>query len=146
MTDKEIIKALECFAIDKDFDCSNCIGCAFETEPICSENASDGIAKASLDLINRQQSEIERLEKIRKEDNKLITSLNKCYETAKSETVKFFAERVKESFLNLEYKANTNRKTVKVEELKEQMEWVLHTVAIEIIDNLVKEIVGESNG
>ena len=144
MNDKGIVKALECFAIDKDFDCSNCVGCAFETKSICSENASDGIAKASLDLINRQQEEIERLEKIRKADNKLITSLNKCYETAKSEAVKEFAERVKESFLNLEYKANTNRKTVKVEELKEQMEWVLHTIAIEITDNLVEEMAGES--
>ena len=52
------------------------------------------LAKNALDLINRQQAEIERLEKIRKADNNLITSLNKCYETAKAEAYKEFAEKL----------------------------------------------------
>lgn len=58
-----IIKALECFAIDKDFDESRCIGCAFETKSICCENASDGIARKALHTIKCQQAEIERLQK-----------------------------------------------------------------------------------
>lgn len=40
-------------------------------------------------------------------------------------------------------KAKTDRKTVKIEELKEQMDWLLHTVAIETVENLLKEMVGE---
>lgn len=61
-TDEEIIKALECFAIDKDFDERQCIGCAFETKGLCCENASEGIANAALDLIKRQKKQIKELE------------------------------------------------------------------------------------
>ena len=46
------------------------------------------------DIVEQQQAEIERLEKICKADNNLITSLNKCYETAKAEAVKEFADRL----------------------------------------------------
>ena len=42
------------------------------------------------DIVEQQQAEIERLEKICKADNNLITSLNKCYETAKTEAIKKF--------------------------------------------------------
>lgn len=58
MTDNEIIKALECCANwESDKSCEECpantygFGCANKR------------AKASLDLINRQQAEIERLKK-----------------------------------------------------------------------------------
>jgi uncharacterized protein YlxW (UPF0749 family) len=60
MTDNEIIKALECFAIDKDFDETHCIGCAFEHQ-FCTANMSEDIAIPALDLINRQKVEIEAL-------------------------------------------------------------------------------------
>lgn len=54
MTDNEIIKALECHAEESLDTCSLCPllnieGCAYEA------------AKYALDLINRQQAEIERL-------------------------------------------------------------------------------------
>lgn len=61
----------------------------------------------------------------------------------KIEAYKEFAKKLKEVFLNLQYNAKTIRKTVKIEELKEQMDWLLHTVAIETVDNLLKEMVGE---
>lgn len=61
-TGDDVIKALECFAIDKDFDERQCIGCAFETKGLCCENASEGIAKVALDLINRQKKQIKELE------------------------------------------------------------------------------------
>lgn len=76
MTDDEIIKYLE-QAIDK-----------YNKNEIFVDNIR--LDKLSLDLIKRQQAEIERLEKIRKADNNLITSLNKCYETAKAEAYKEF--------------------------------------------------------
>ena len=73
------------------------------------------------------------------------TDFDKAIKSAKAEAIKEFAERVKENFNDMEYSAKTNRKTIKVEELRGQMDWVLHTVIIETIDNLVKEMVGDSD-
>ena len=122
-----------------------------------------------LDLINRQKAEIERLQKEvnlvsiqfqdvqeRAEEYKLkIENLQnvisnqqieisaKIEKQIKSEAYKEFTEKLKEEFLNLQYNAKTDRKNVKIEELKEQMDWLLHTVAIETVENLLKEMVGE---
>lgn len=138
MTDKDIINALEC--CKSDFGkCNDCFYC--KSPNSCFPELADD----ALCLIKRQQAEIERLNKEIQITKDSYTMLQTKCEIVKSEAVKEFAERVKESFFNLEYKANTNRKTVKLEELKEQMEWVLHTVAIGTIDNLVKEMVGENN-
>ena len=52
MTDKEIIKALECCKKD---DCDNC--------PNDFGNCYANLSGYSLDIINRQQAEIERLRK-----------------------------------------------------------------------------------
>lgn len=81
MTDNEILKALEHHQKRR---CSECP--LRDNKTSCSAT----ISTLALDLINRQQAEIERLEKIRKADNNLITSLNKCYETAKTEAIKKF--------------------------------------------------------
>lgn len=62
MTNEQIIKALECMAIDRDFDETHCIGCAFENQEICCENCSEGIAKLALDYVTRQKAEIEELQ------------------------------------------------------------------------------------
>lgn len=66
MTDNEIIKALECFALDKDFDDSQCIGCAFEHK-FCTANMSVDIAKPALDLINQQKADFEKSNEIIKD-------------------------------------------------------------------------------
>lgn len=58
MTDKEIIKALECCKPNNDEGCLNC-PLADVPLPKCAEILS----KESVNLINRQQAEIERLEK-----------------------------------------------------------------------------------
>ena len=57
MTDKEIIMGLEC--------CNNgkCLGCPFDVNQYCMKS----LMGRSLDLIKRQQAEIERL---RKDDEK----------------------------------------------------------------------------
>ena len=56
-SDKEIIKALECYS--------------------CME---DGLHEQALDLINRQQETIERLQRLRKQEEKSTNSLTKkCY-------------------------------------------------------------------
>ena len=59
MTDNEIMKALDC--------CANCESCDFETTncPLVEEmECRSLLAQKALDLITRQQSEIERLNKV----------------------------------------------------------------------------------
>ena len=83
MTDNEIIKALECCKKD---DCDNC--------PNDFGNCCANLSGCSLDLINRQQAEIERL-KI--ENQSLRSAANSCklhYNEARAEAVKEFVANV----------------------------------------------------
>ena len=57
--------------------------------------------------------------------------------------IKEFVKKLKDHFNNLEYNANTKRKTVSVDELKEQMDWILHTVAIQSIEDIEREMLEE---
>lgn len=123
MTDKEIIKRLE--------RCVKRSNRNYDTDIV-------------LDLINRQKAEIERLnKKVEELSDVLSGTIRIRYAKAKSEAYKEFAEKAKKEFLNHQYNAKTDRKNVKIEELKEQMDWLLHTVAIETVENLLKEMVGE---
>lgn len=149
-TDEEILKALECCSCDN----SECLQC--DNKELCKIER-DELAVKTLDLINskveeidRLKAEIERIQKARLKQAQFLAEqkaqkyelMNKLSQ-AKAEASKEFAEKLKEEFLNLQYNAKTNRKTVKIEELKEQMDWLLHTVAIETLDNLLKETIGE---
>ena len=86
MTDNEIIKALECCMYGHE-----CEGCSYIGKGLCS----DKMKKDALDLINRQQAEIERLNI----KNKALTAITKNYDwkfaKAKSEAIKEFAKRFK---------------------------------------------------
>ena len=57
-----------------------------------------------------------------------------------------FAERVKNRFANMEYSADTKRKTIRVEELYAQVNWVLHEVVPDTIDQIATEMRGKLNG
>lgn len=57
-----------------------------------------------------------------------------------------FAEKLIKNFNDLEYSANTPRKTVEVDELRAQMDWILHDVAIKTIKEAVKEYAESENG
>ena len=46
----------------------------------------------------------------------------------KSDVVREIYEGIRKTLASMEYKTNTSRKTVRVEELIEQMDWVLHCV------------------
>lgn len=81
MTDKKIIKALE-----------SEIHLAEYADSSYADNVSLVLLKNALGLINRQQSEIDRLESIINTDNQMIKSLNKCYEISKTEAIKEFAD------------------------------------------------------
>lgn len=114
MTDNEIIKALECCTNEGFQDCENCP--LNKPHQPCKKTL---LPQITLNLVNRQKAEIERLEGwqdlLKAEKHSLI----------KAEAVKEFAERLK--------KMHRNNKTSVVS---------LVTV-FDNINNLVKEMVGE---
>lgn len=116
MTDNDIVKGLE-YCVDKGY-CPSCP---------CYDNASNcKIEYDALDLIKRQQAEIERLECSAKDWEETARQLFISRENIKAEAVKEFAER-----------------------LKEESKWLPLTsvtdcfVTVSQIDNLVEEMVGE---
>lgn len=95
MTDNEIIKALRCCSAPFN-DCAGC--------PLYGDYPSCECERYTIDLINRQKAEIERLknENMAKEAeyNDMLeqrNSVERYLETAKSEAVKEFASRLKET-------------------------------------------------
>ena len=108
MTDKNIIKALECL-----FGCVDCRECPYSPRyefPLCRYQ----VAKDTRDLITRQKVEIERLKEcpkcIYEYDGKTTEyciqgpcSNFKTVEQIKSEAYKEFAERLKEEWFSNRY-------------------------------------------
>lgn len=87
-TDKEITKNLECHINAED-----CISC--EMFGCCEEII---LTERVLDLINRQKSEIERLnKKVEELSDVLSDTIRIRYAEAKIEAYKEFAERLKQS-------------------------------------------------
>lgn len=103
MTDEQI-KALECC---NGYDCETCRALKY-----CDYMHPGALARASLDLINRQKAEIERLKKevedkerayndefcLRKEWQSKCRELLEEKQTTKSEAIKAFAEKLKKRF------------------------------------------------
>ena len=116
MTDNEIIKALELCSADECW----CDDCPYEN--LCTDT---DITKFALDLINRQKSEIERLEQEKGQfeaDVEMFTDIGKMYSELKAEAVKEFAELLKEHVRDC-YP-------------------YYYVIDEEVVDNLVKETVG----
>lgn len=94
MKDNEIIKAFECCALQKVRRCVECpIGFGMGVD---GKWCNDKVLEAVLDLIKRQQAEIERLnEEKARLDNTILYDLeqvNKIVEKATAESIKEFAE------------------------------------------------------
>ena len=130
MTDNEIRKALECCDYPTD---DLCCECCFKGTGDCTGN----LTKATIDLINRQKAEIERLEKALADSNKyleegiaLAKQTPDMVISAVTEVVKEFAERLK---------AHTR----KMSSSDFSGEFWDKAVLVSDIDNLVKEMVGE---
>lgn len=85
MTDKEIIKALECCSSPK----ANCEDCP------CFNKDCISTTPYVLDLINRQQAEIEKLEKV---ISYLEDVCNSTPDKVRAEATKEFAERLDREF------------------------------------------------
>lgn len=114
----------------------------------------------TLDFINRLQAEIERLQNtiialldyldrlgIDKTDTSIVriaTELNaQIRANVKSEAIEEFVEKLKMQVASLEYNAKTPRKTVPVQTLYEQINWILKDIIPKTIDGVLKEMEGE---
>lgn len=111
MTDNEIIKALECCGRE------SCLSCPYRDGKCHQGNP---MIRDARDLINRQQAEIERLQKAHRLN--LLIQLD-IAEKIKSEAIKEFAERFKR--IAGIYQKDT------------------YVIGVDEFDNLVKEMVGE---
>lgn len=119
MTDNEIIKALEC--------CSEASPIANREFTMCGI-PSHIVCKRALDLINRQRAKIEELS--RPLAVELDNFASEYDSKIRAEAIKEIAERLKES--KHECGCNYRKKPV-------------YAVTEDKIDNLVKEMVGDSN-
>lgn len=103
--------------------------------------AIDRFAELEADVVPR--SEVERLtielEAMRGAEN----SYKLHYEKAKQEVAEQIFGEIEKSIADLEYKANTPRTTVRIDELKAQVNWVLHEVIPQMIAELKKKYIGE---
>lgn len=55
-------------------------------------------------------------------------------------------EELERKIASLEYNAKTTRKTIKVEELRAQVDWILHEVVPDTIAEVKKKYEGDNNG
>ncbi len=129
MTDKEIIKALECCSKNP----LNCRECGYKGR--CNRiDCYDYLKRDAFDLINRQKVEIERLQKEVNLVSALFQDLQERTDEIKAEAYKEFAEKIKKS-------------------IKENVDEAWHRddgngiydaeYVLDDIDNLLKEMVGE---
>lgn len=117
ITDEEIKSSLEVIAITR-----NCNECKIRNCKWGTCNCSQITANAALDLINRQEAEIENLKGSTIVSN--IMESQRIKREAKAEAYKEFAKRLK-SYLLLNKKGE------------------MSVISFENVDNLLKEMVGE---
>ena len=125
MTDNEIIKALEC-CTDKSYENYN--ECPYSTDTLSCERLK--LLEDSLDLINRQKAEIEKLKGSTIVSN--IMESQRIKREAKSEAIKEFVERLKNK---IKTECNPYGKPT--------FDYDTSLAIMCYIDNLVKEMVGE---
>ena len=58
-----------------------------------------------------------------------------------SDIINEFSKELIKRFNDMEYNANTPRKTVKVDELRAQVDWVLHEIAVNTIKEFTEKYV-----
>lgn len=64
-----------------------------------------------------------------------------AYKNGYKAGIENFSEELIKHFNDLEYRANTPRKTIRVDELQAQMDWILHKVAVDTIKEFTEEFV-----
>jgi hypothetical protein len=99
MTDKEIKKALECCQTQYARNCKDCPYEKYKTHSISAVTCSSRLRKDLLDLLNRQQAEIERLEVDFKSAQSVGKGFQSAYDRAmgkRNTAIQEFAKRLKE--------------------------------------------------
>lgn len=151
MTDKNIIKAMECC------NTQNCADCPLYNGNSFSEKCKAICFKEMTSLINRQQAEVERL---RKEVNLVSIQFQDLQERYEEEQAEI--ERLKsmnQSKLDMLHDIRAELETAKAEAIKEFAERLKNDLFYKcgdlnytetcdtrrLIDNIVKEMVGEDN-
>ena len=99
-------------------------------EEIADEcTTAEVVPKSVVDLYRKQVDELE---------DELASTYDK-FEKAKVEVAREIFEEIEEQLSNLEYQIKSPRKTVKMEELKDQADWILHEVVPKTIAELKKK-------
>ena len=124
MTDNEIIKALECCSDDEPKFCSVC---PYYLQDKDNDYCREDMNKDALSIINRQKAEIERLEDLGKCYYTSLQQIAKSNHEIKAEAIKEFAERLKKV------------------SAKRTRDVYGERIFFKDIDNLVKEMVGDTN-
>lgn len=145
--DKQIEEIKAIILEDCGGDCENC---EFHNKAVCYDNfianrlynagyrkASEVIEEVFLALDKRTKDE--GLVFIKKSD------IGNAIKKKKVEIAREIFEEIESKIATLEYKAKTPRKTVKVEELKAQVNWVLHEVVPNTIAELQKKYESEGD-
>ena len=148
LTDKEIIKALECCKYEYDTKCELCCYNFYSRTGCRSE-----LRRNALDLINRLQAKVEKCEKVEHFADKTIETANAEIERLNKEVEIELDKLNAEKNDVMHYKDQIKSEAVKefAERLKEQyaqgINWFgkkeHYFVNVEDIDNLLKELVGE---
>ena len=141
LTDKEIIKALEC--CKRDFSMRNCLDCPYNKEK--SAKCMSFMIEDALDLINRQQAEIEKLNEEKANfDNTILYDLeqvHKISEKSKTEAIKELAEKTNKMITEIYNKHIFDNNDLEAEEKDAIINFSDDVVYG--FDNLVKEMEGE---
>ena len=101
--------------------------------------------KKRIDDLEKLISKVEKENKILSQnaDTAFQDGLNEAQDLYSKQIAKQIFEDIEKTISSMEYKANTPRKTVKVEELKEQVNWVLHKVIPDTINKIKDKYTGE---
>ena len=128
MTDKEIIKALEC-CTTKGAKCSDCPAFKKVDRSDCKK-----YFRGAIDIINRQQAEIERLNN---NISAMVVTLRNSAKATRNEAIKEFAESLNE---NVEKARQKYQRLCREQGEKEDEIMEIHFKGIiKLINNLVKE-------
>ena len=140
MTDNEIIHTWSLCQLEDSQVCETCpLG---QSYPWCDEV----LQKETLDLINRQKAEIEKL---KKENEILSQNADTAFQDGLNEAQELYAEQIK-----AEIKAEAYKECVgKVKENSNKMDLVCsgalvrrdYTITEQKLDTLLKELAGENN-
>ena len=152
MTDEQIIKALErCFIVGS---CSGCAGCPLKPKRQEDANCIDKLVTNTIDLIKRQQAEIDRLKKTNPLFEYAAKSVHQYIEDGQTYYLDFVNEEYEAEAISKKIDYLCHIQDVRAEAIKNFVMklkiYILNPnkdfyVMLDEIDNLAKEMVGDSN-